>query len=72
MVVYCGCCPMTRGPNIRPALRVLTEMGFRHVKVLWLPQDFHTDWIGKGIPSKRGSNQTETGQKHRVSCEALQ
>src|SRR5262249_9674834 len=54
MVVYCGCCPMTRCPNVRPALRVPTEMGFRHVKVLWLPQDFHTDWIGMGYPIEKG------------------
>jgi rhodanese-related sulfurtransferase len=54
IVIYCGCCPMARCPNIRPALHVLTEMGFTHVKVLWLAKDFHTDWIEKGYPAEKG------------------
>ena len=50
IVVYCGCCPMTRCPNVRPALATLRRMGFTHVKVLWLAQDFHADWMQKGYP----------------------
>jgi len=54
IVLYCGCCPMGRCPNVRPALAGLREMGFTHVKVLWLPKDFHTDWIEKGYPVEKG------------------
>jgi len=54
IVLYCGCCPITRCPNVRPALEALHDMGFTHVKVLWLPQDFHTDWIQKGYPTEKG------------------
>src|SRR6266700_1221889 len=28
VVIYCGCCPMERCPNIRPAYQTLKEMGF--------------------------------------------
>ena len=54
VVVYCGCCPLTRCPNVRPALATLLDLGFAHVKVLGLPQDFHTDWIQKGYPVEKG------------------
>jgi thiosulfate/3-mercaptopyruvate sulfurtransferase len=54
IVIYCGCCPMARCPNVRPASSALREMGFRHVKVLWLSQDFHTDWTQKGYPVEKG------------------
>lgn len=54
IVLYCGCCPLTKCPNVRPALAALREMGFTHVRVLWLPQDFHTDWIEKGYPLEKG------------------
>ncbi len=53
IVLYCGCCPITRCPNVRPALATLRELGFTSVKVLWLPQDFRTDWIEKGYPSEK-------------------
>lgn len=53
IVLYCGCCPLTRCPNVRPALAALREMNFTHVRVLWLPKDFHTDWIEKGYPVEK-------------------
>src|SRR5580693_2168605 len=28
LVIYCGCCPMLKCPNIRPAYRTLKELGF--------------------------------------------
>lgn len=55
IVLYCGCCPMDRCPNIRPAYRVLREMGFRHVRVLNIPTNMHTDWFGKGYPAETGA-----------------
>jgi hypothetical protein len=50
IVIYCGCCPMDKCPNIRPAYRALKERGFDHIRVLNLPTNFHTDWVAKGYP----------------------
>jgi thiosulfate/3-mercaptopyruvate sulfurtransferase len=50
IVIYCGCCPMVQCPNIRPAYRALKELGFSKVRVLDLPQNFHTDWVSKSYP----------------------
>ena len=50
IVIYCGCCPMVRCPNIRPAYRTLKDLGYRDVRVLDLPTNFHTDWTVKGYP----------------------
>jgi thiosulfate/3-mercaptopyruvate sulfurtransferase len=52
IVIYCGCCPMVRCPNIRPAYRTLQEMGFTHVRVLNIPTNMHTDWFSKNYPSE--------------------
>jgi thiosulfate/3-mercaptopyruvate sulfurtransferase len=53
IVIYCGCCPMTHCPNIRPAYRVLREMGFQRVRVLDIATNMAADWIGKGYPVVR-------------------
>src|SRR5579885_3564739 len=37
VVIYCGCCPFERCPNIRPAYAALREMEFSKVRVLMLP-----------------------------------
>jgi hypothetical protein len=50
IVIYCGCCPMDKCPNIRPAYRALKELGYHHVCVLNLPTNFHTDWVAKEYP----------------------
>jgi thiosulfate/3-mercaptopyruvate sulfurtransferase len=56
LVIYCGCCPMaTKCPNIRPAYRALSEMGFTHIRVLHLPTNMHEDWYSKDYPSEAGS-----------------
>jgi len=55
IVVYCGCCPMVKCPNIRPAYRALKEMGFTHIRVLDIPINMHTDWYTKNYPSEPGS-----------------
>jgi thiosulfate/3-mercaptopyruvate sulfurtransferase len=52
LVIYCGCCPMGKCPNIRPAYRTLKELGFTHVRVLSLPTNLHTDWVSKDYPSE--------------------
>jgi hypothetical protein len=55
IVVYCGCCPMERCPNLRPAYRTLKELGFNHVRVLEIPTNMHTDWYSKNYPSEAGA-----------------
>ena len=54
LVIYCGCCPLERCPNIRPAFTALERLGFTNLRVLLLPQDFATDWAGKGFPYDKG------------------
>jgi len=50
IVLYCGCCPWNRCPNVGPAYKLLLDMGFTHVKVLYLADNFGTDWVNKGFP----------------------
>lgn len=50
IVVYCGCCPFSRCPNIRPAMELLKNMQFTNYKLLNLPQNVKVDWIDKGYP----------------------
>ena len=54
LVVYCGCCPMDKCPNIRPAYTTLNGMGFKKVRVLVLPTSFAVDWADKGYPMQKG------------------
>jgi thiosulfate/3-mercaptopyruvate sulfurtransferase len=54
LVIYCGCCPFDRCPNIRPAYTALHDMGFTHVRVLVLPTSFAADWVEKGYPMQKG------------------
>jgi thiosulfate/3-mercaptopyruvate sulfurtransferase len=54
LVIYCGCCPIERCPNIRPAFKALQGLAFKNLRVLLLPQDFATDWAGKGLPYDKG------------------
>ena len=50
VVLYCGCCPWDKCPNIRPAWNELHRLGFTHVQALYLPTSFGTDWVDKGLP----------------------
>lgn len=50
IVVYCGCCPFDRCPNIRPAIALLKDMQFNNYKLLNLPQNVKVDWIDLGYP----------------------
>ncbi|HYK56452.1 MAG TPA: rhodanese-like domain-containing protein [Flavisolibacter sp.] len=50
IVIYCGCCPFIRCPNIRPAFTLLNEMKFTHQKLLSLQHNIKIDWIDKGFP----------------------
>jgi hypothetical protein len=54
IVLYCGCCPWNRCPNIEPAIRLLHNRGFANVKALYIPTNLGTDWADKGYPIERG------------------
>jgi len=55
LVIYCGCCPMEKCPNIRPAYTALRGMGFKKLRVLAIPTSFAADWADKGYPIQKGS-----------------
>jgi thiosulfate/3-mercaptopyruvate sulfurtransferase len=55
LVIYCGCCPFGYCPNIRPAFVALHAMGFTHLRVLVMPNNFASDWVEKGYPVEKGS-----------------
>ncbi len=55
IVIYCGCCPWSQCPNIKPAYAALKAMGFSNVKELRLPHNFGADWVDKGYPVSKGS-----------------
>ncbi len=54
LVIYCGCCPFDKCPNIRPAYTALNNLGFKKLRVLVLPTNFATDWADKGYPMQKG------------------
>jgi thiosulfate/3-mercaptopyruvate sulfurtransferase len=54
IVIYCGCCPWSRCPNIKPAYQQLQALGFTNVKALYLADNFGTDWVDKGYPVTKG------------------
>lgn len=54
IVLYCGCCPWNRCPNVGPAYQVLAGMGFTRVKVLYMANNFGEDWVSKGFSVESG------------------
>ncbi len=54
IVIYCGCCPWGRCPNIRPAYAQLHALGFTRVKALYLANNLGADWVDKGFPIAKG------------------
>jgi rhodanese-related sulfurtransferase len=55
IVFYCGCCPWDHCPNVRPALELLRQLGFTHVRALYVPDNFKADWIDQGYPVEEGA-----------------
>lgn len=49
IVIYCGCCPWSRCPNIGPAWTLLHDLGFTQVKALYIADNFGKDWVSKGF-----------------------
>jgi len=54
IVLYCGCCPWSHCPNVKPADDALQAMGFTNVKVLYIADNFGTNWVNKGYPTAKG------------------
>ena len=54
IVLYCGCCPWGHCPNVKPADDALHAMGFTNVKVLYIADNFGTNWVDKGYPVAKG------------------
>ena len=50
ITIYCGCCPLSKCPNIRPAYLELKKAGFNNIRVLDLPVNLKSDWIARGYP----------------------
>ena len=54
IVLYCGCCPWNRCPNVGTAFAKMLEMGFTNVKVLYLADNFGANWVEKGYAVEKG------------------
>jgi thiosulfate/3-mercaptopyruvate sulfurtransferase len=54
IVVYCGCCPWNKCPNVNPTYNELRALGFRNVKLLYIADNFGKDWVDKGYPVEKG------------------
>jgi len=54
IVIYCGCCPWNKCPNIGPAYEKLRNLGFTNVKALYIAMNFGDDWLAKGYPTEKG------------------
>ena len=50
VVIYCGCCPFGKCPNIRPAYKVMKDMGYTNIRVLNLYVNLRTNWTTAGYP----------------------
>jgi len=55
VVLYCGCCPLEKCPNLRPAFSALKDFPLARLRVLILPNSFSADWVEKGFPVQKGS-----------------
>ncbi len=54
IVIYCGCCPWDRCPNIAPAFNELRLLRFTRVEALHIADNFGVDWVQKGYPALKG------------------
>jgi len=53
IILYCGCCPFDKCPNIRPAFAALHGLGFTNVRAMEIPTNLKTDWIDQGYPTEK-------------------
>jgi hypothetical protein len=50
IVIYCGCCPFGKCPNIRPPYKLLNDLGYTNIKVLNLYVNLRNNWTSAGYP----------------------
>lgn len=53
ILIYCGCCPWVRCPNMAGAHDALVELGFTNVKALYIEENFGKDWVEQGYPTAK-------------------
>lgn len=53
VVIYCGCCPFAKCPNVRPAFKTLLALGFKDPRLLNLSDNLKADWIDQGYPLEK-------------------
>lgn len=53
IVIYCGCCPWTRCPNMAGAYAALVELGFTNVKGIFIEENFGKNWVDQGYPTEK-------------------
>src|SRR5215472_8940346 len=53
IILYCGCCPFDKCPNLRAAFAVLHQRGYKNVHAVHMPENMHTDWTAHGYPVER-------------------
>ena len=53
IMIYCGCCPWVRCPNMAAAYDTLIELGFTNVKAMIIDDNFGKDWVEKGYPTAK-------------------
>jgi thiosulfate/3-mercaptopyruvate sulfurtransferase len=53
IILYCGCCPWDKCPNVNPAIKMLKEMGYTRVKAMYIADHFKKDWIDQKYPVER-------------------
>lgn len=56
IILYCGCCPWDRCPNVGPGYTEMKKLGFTNVKVLYIAHNIGMDWVDQGYPTDRRSN----------------
>lgn len=54
IVLYCGCCPWNRCPNVHPAYKLMRDLGYTNARILYIADNFGTDWVNKGYPVEKG------------------
>lgn len=50
IILYCGCCPWSQCPNMKPAVALLRQLGYKNVKAVLIETNFAADWVQKGYP----------------------
>jgi rhodanese-related sulfurtransferase len=55
IVMYCGCCPWDRCPNMHPAYKALRDLGYSNARVLYIANNFGADWVNQGYPTEKGN-----------------